>query len=227
MLSNEDNVCWNTIAGHLAEGSDASTAAIVAEQVLVGPAGSEGGEAVSKEVLHKAWMVERELERRLLGGEVQGLSCVAGGARGGCATSSPTAWWSTEGDLLGDTDVHKTLSSPHPSPDSALELPLTLASTLVGPVRDRHGHLRGADFLAITFYLKFDPASLNPGQQGKHSVLTDREGPEAGARLIARQLWRRAVREVVGGKGWQTQQVQLGKVGPTSGSGQRVIVKVS
>ena len=231
LLWSEDNVCWDTIAGHLAEGHGASAAAVVAEQVLVGPAGSDGGEAVSKELLHKAWRVERELERRLLSGELKGLSCVVGGGSGGdggCAISSPTKWWSTEGDLLGDTDLHKTLSAPHPpsSLNLTFSLPLTLASTLVAPVRDRHGHLRGADFLAITFYLQLDPmphSALNIASAIDENSFVY----EPRTRDNARQVWRQAVREVVGGKGWPTRQAQLGKMSPSEGQGQRVIVKVS
>lgn len=227
LIWSEDDVCWDAVAGHLAQGSDASTGAIVAEQVLIGPAGSEGGEAVSKEVLHKAWKVERELKRRLLGGEVKGLRCVASGT-GGCSTSSPTQWWPTELDLLGDTDVHRTLSRPHSPSAPVIDLPHTLASTLVGPVRDRHGNLRGADFLAITFYLQLDPtAPLATNTNRATDTVTGGFHTSLDSRTFMRQEWRRAVRDVVGGKGWQAPQAQLGKLSTTDGQGQRVIVKVS
>lgn len=144
LIKSEDQVCWDRLNIYYAH-RELSARVIHVEQLLVSSAGVggwRGGGALTKATLHRGMLVQTELERRLLAGEVDGLTCVRDGA--GCAVGSPLSWWENEARLMGDEDVHATLSLPAPQtvgdPATSKEvgLPLTSSNTLVGIGRDRH-----------------------------------------------------------------------------------------
>lgn len=215
ILSSEDEVCWDRLAKYYDSRDIGHRARVVRmEQVLVSPSGRSGSGALSKRTLHHTLQLQKELERRLLLGEIEGLTCVRNGA-GRCAISSPSNWWSSEAELLTDEDVHRTLSLSAGNK----ELPLTIINTLVGVGRDRKGAVKGADYLTMTFYL--EDSSSDAVLRG---IGSEREEV---ARDRAKASWRAAVRDVMAGKGWESHLVeQLGRMREGMGQGRRIILKV-
>lgn len=258
MLATEDEVCWDRLARYYGGGNTGTTMptfgrgrgkarVIRVEQVLVttssAASSSRGSGALSKRTLHLTMLVQKELERRLLGGLVEGLTCVRGD--NGCATTSPAAWWESEEELLADGDVHKTLSLPRVASRSNLgtlgnatdsmdevqqdgrpnQLPLTPSSTLVGIGRDRKGLVKGAKYLSVSFFL--EDTSTNSVLKG---IGTEEE---ESAREAGKMAWRNAVRDVVEGRGWDSPVVgsrdeieSIGTLKESVGTGRRVILKV-
>jgi hypothetical protein len=220
VIWNEDEVCWDRLVQYYeARGIGRRARVVRMEQVLVsaGPVRRSGTGALSKRTLHQTLQAQKELERRLLGGEVAGLTCVRDGDR--CMSSSPANWWSTEGDLLADDDVHRTLSLPGPRIGNDSKLPLTTTNTLVGVGRDRRGTVKGAHFLTMTFYLEDTSSDLVLQARG---TIT-----EESSRDRAKVAWRDAVRDVMGGRGWEQEMDQMGTAREGRGQGRRVILKVS
>lgn len=224
VIWSEDEVCWDRLAEYYAAREMGHRARVVRmEQVLVQTdRGRRGGRAgtLSKQTLHQTWIVQKELERRLLEGEVDGLTCVRDGEK--CASSSPANWWSSEEALLADEDVHSTLSLPSAqtalATEESLSLPLTTTNTLVGVGRDRRGTVKGARYLTMSFYLEDTSSDLVLKGIGSET--------EESARSQAKVAWRRAVREVMAGKGWGKETEQLGGLREGRGQGRRVILKV-
>ncbi|ORY54283.1 sterol-sensing domain of SREBP cleavage-activation-domain-containing protein [Leucosporidium creatinivorum] len=228
LIQSEDQVCWDRLARYY-KVREIEARVVRVEQVLVGTAGAAGGSrfgggALTKSTLHRAMLVQNELERRLLNGEVEGLTCVREDVGGGCAIGSPLRWWESEERLLRDGDVHATLSLPaaDTKEDKAV-VPLTSSSTLVGIGRDRQGLVKGAHHLAITFYLLSTANTTSSNHLGAG-------GLELGEMTRMKQSWRRAVREVVDGKGWEREGIEkprekMGKVTEARGKGRRVILK--
>lgn len=219
IIWSEDEVCWDRMGRYYAErGRRLKPRVVRMEQVLISPsAGSSGygSGALSKRTLHHTLQLQNELERRLLEGEVEGMTCVR--TQGGhCAISSPSNWWKSEADLLADQDVHKTLSLPASSLRSE-ELPYTTASTLVGVGRDKKGQVKGAHYLTMTFYL-----------EDLHNEVALMGPRELEKRDVAKEIWRQTVRDVVGGKGWEAGEEveQLGRMREGMGAGRRIILKV-
>lgn len=144
LIKSEDQVCWDRLTAYYAH-REIGARVVVVEQLLVSSAGGgrggwRGGGALTKSTLHRAMLVQRELERRLLAGDVEGLGCIrdAGGRR--CAVASPAEWWESEAMLINDDDVHATLSLPPSTRRTGsrpVEVPLTSSNTLVGIGRDR------------------------------------------------------------------------------------------
>lgn len=214
-------MCWDRLAQYYEARDLGHRARVVRmEQILVAaPSSKAGSGALGKRTLHHALQLQHELERRLLSDEVAGLSCVRDEA-GRCAIASPASWWASESALLADTDVHATLSLPSASSTpSNHSLPLTTTNTLVGVGRDLRGTVKGAQFLAITFFL--EDSSADMVLKGIGSDM------EESARERSKAAWRAAVRETVAGKGWPTPGVeQMGKTRDVRGSGRRIILKV-
>jgi hypothetical protein len=84
LISSEDEVCWNRLSAYYAQ-REIGARVIRKEEMLVSMARScrgsygGGGAALSKNTLHRALQMQRELERRLLEGDIEGLGCVARG----------------------------------------------------------------------------------------------------------------------------------------------------
>lgn len=151
LIASEDDVCWDRLSAYYQQ-REIGARVIRMEQVLVSTEAVRvarsgwGGRALSKGTLHRAYEIQKELERRLMEGEVVGLDCVRDG-KGGCAVLSPLAWWTDEEALLQDQDIHRTLSLPSPALSNrpshlldnltSLAVPLTTSTTLVGIGRDR------------------------------------------------------------------------------------------
>lgn len=144
LIPSQDQVCWERLRQYY-QLRQVHPTVIKVEQVLISTSargrsrGRGGAGVLNKETLHRAWLIQNELERRLLHGEISGLSCVKEGA-GQCAVASPLRWWKDEQTLLRDGDVHATLSLPPPIGTREAEtgrIPLTSSSTLVGIGRDR------------------------------------------------------------------------------------------
>lgn len=190
------------------------------EQVLVAPSSKTGSGALSKRTLHQTLQLQRELERRLLEGDVPGLTCVRDGA-GRCAISSPASWWDSEAALLADGDVHSTLSLPSSATSGRtdLSLPLTVTNTLVGVGRDVRGTVMGAQFLALSFYL--EDTSAEGVLKGIGSWT------EESARERAKAAWRKTVSDAVASKGWPGPGVEkMGETREAKTPGRRIILKV-
>ncbi|GAA6001018.1 hypothetical protein JCM10207_007376 [Rhodosporidiobolus poonsookiae] len=207
LISTEEEVCWDRVKSYYEKtGREGGGRRARVEQVLVavaGPRGLAGSRGtIGKGVLHRAWRVQKELERRLASGEVPGNRCFAVRA-GQCAVLSPGGWWSSEEGLLQDEDVHRTLSAPPPSvrhDNGPFSLPLTLSETFVGLGRDRQGIPKTAQYLVLTFFLEdeLSPASLADIDFRTSNV----SRLEDTARETAKTAWRRAVHDVVDHKGW-------------------------
>ncbi|BGP46176.1 hypothetical protein JCM10450v2_002016 [Rhodotorula kratochvilovae] len=211
LISTEEDVCWDRVRTYYDKtGREGGGRRIRVEQVLVAVVGA-GATAhrgtISKGVLHRTLRVQREIERRLLAGQVAGNACLRVGADGQerCAVLSPAEWWGGEDDLLRDADVHRTLSAPararspaREPASSLLSLPLTLSETFVGIGRDRQGTVKSAQHLVVTFFLDDGPfphpASLPPASNSTRV--------EDATREAATQAWRQAVHEVVEHKSW-------------------------
>ncbi|GAA5865981.1 hypothetical protein JCM8547_002903 [Rhodosporidiobolus lusitaniae] len=207
LISTEEEVCWDRVKRYYEmTGREGGGRRIRVEQVLVsvaeprGAVGSRG--TIGKSVLHRLWRVQKELERRLLAGEVQGNRCLTLGAgeEKRCATISPTGWWKSEDDLLQDGDVHRTLSSS-PVAAAPQNLPLTLSEAFVGIGRDRQGTVKSAQALVIAFILQDEPFPL-PHPSSPSPTSSNMTRVEDVARHSAKAAWRRAVRDVVDYKDW-------------------------
>ncbi|BGP14008.1 hypothetical protein JCM10213_005593 [Rhodosporidiobolus nylandii] len=204
LISTEEEVCWDRVTAYYAKtGRDGGGRRMRAEQVLVsvaGPRGTAGSRGkIGKGVLHRAWRVQKELERRLLRGEVRGNRCLA--VEGRCLALSPLGWWRSEDELLQDEDVHRTLSLPPPPSALQRAAPLTISEAFVGVGRDRQGTVKYAQHLVLTFFLEDDPA-VSPSVPGSPlSFNASRAGDLA--RKDAKAAWRAAVRDVVDRKGWE------------------------
>ncbi|GAA5954829.1 hypothetical protein JCM21900_005915 [Sporobolomyces salmonicolor] len=216
VISSEEDVCWERVKTYYEKtGREGGGRRIRVEQVLIAVAGAGATPGsrgpINKQVLHRAWRVQKELERRLVDGSVPGNRCLE--ADGRCAVVSPAGWWKSENDLLQDDDVHSTLSRP-PVPLNGtaasyayarhpLGLPLTISETFVGAGRDRQGFVKSAQQLVVTFFLEdvasrssVSPASSLADLPNNSTQLED------SAREEARVSWRRAVREVIDRVGW-------------------------
>ena len=219
VIWSEDTVCWDRLAQYYARRGRGKQARVVRmEQVLISSSPSSFGGALNKRTLHQTLQIQNELSRRLLADEIPGLTCIHSSDEipPTCAVSSPTNYWATESSLLADADVHRTLSLP----SSFLSpLPLTLTNTLVGVGRDRTGTVKGAHYMAMTFYL--EDTSSDVVVRGVASDFEEERRDEA------KKAWRRAVREVVSGKGWpEEERDPMGKVGEGRGLGRRIVLKV-
>ncbi|SGZ22661.1 BQ5605_C022g09519 [Microbotryum silenes-dioicae] len=252
IIASEGEVCWDRFARYY-QWRNVEAKIVRMEQLLVSSvdrqalAGvAQGGQgvglrrsssadaavgALTKATLHRAMQLQNELERRLLAGQVPGLSCIRD-HRGRCAVASPVEWWDSEQALLADPDVHNTISGPSPNAEmlknlepnqQARMVPLTNPNTLVGIGRNRKGLAKHAHHLAITFYLEdaSNHSSTEPSLtlQGVGSVAEEK------ARSRARATWKRVVGDVVGGKGWTTNREQVGTVVEGKGPGKRVTLK--
>ena len=221
LTPSKTKVCWDRLAAYYDSRDIGHRARVVRmEQILVAsPSSRRGAGALGKRTLHHALQLQSELERRLLSGSVQGLTCVRDEA-GRCAIASPASWWIDEHALLDDTDVHRTLSLSSPySTASNHSLPLTTTNTLVGVGRDLRGTVKGAKFLAITFFLEDSSTDMSLKGIGSQT--------EESARERSKAAWRKAVRDTVAGNGWPTPGVeQMGKTRETRGLGRRIILKV-
>lgn len=216
MIWSEDEVCWHKLAGYYESSGRGHSARVVRmEQVLISSSKSSFGGALNKQTLHQTLQVQHELQRRLLANDIPGLTCIRS-APDRCAVSSPTNFWPDEQALLDDDDVHRTLSLPSHPDDSAV--PLTLTNTLVGVGRDRRGTVKGAHYMAISFYL--EDTSVDLVLSGRSTTREDT------VRDAAKAAWRRTVREVVSGKGWDQPSEQMGKVGEGRGQGRKIMLKV-
>ncbi|KAL8292904.1 hypothetical protein RQP46_000598 [Phenoliferia psychrophenolica] len=220
IIWSEEEVCWDRLATYYESRGTGHRARVVRmEQILVAsPSSKAGAGALGKRTLHHALQLQSELERRLLADSVAGLTCVRDSA-GRCAIASPASWWSDERALLADADVHATLSLPSPySAASNHSLPLTTTNTLVGVGRDLRGTVKGAQFLAITFFL--EDTSADMVLKGIGSMT------EESARERSKAAWRKAVKDVVAGVGWPSAGAeQMGKTRETRGTGRRIILK--
>ncbi|GAA5981547.1 hypothetical protein JCM5350_004627 [Sporobolomyces pararoseus] len=234
LISTEEPVCWDRVKKYYElTGRELGGRRLRVEQLLVnvnllrkgGKAQSEQAKAgtIGKDVIHKSWKLEKELEKRLIQGMIEGNDCLRDQQNGNCAVLSPARWWQDEQTLLNDGDVHETLSRPPPpngghrlgedpeleSPDS---LPLTLSETFVGVGFDRSGSVKTAQHLILTFFLQDVPSrstlpptsttsTISSGRQpvpvhtssSNSTVLEDLE------REQAKLNWRKAVREVIQG----------------------------
>lgn len=216
MIWSEDQICWSKLASYTEKRRGKRTRIVRMEQVLISSSKSSFGGALDKQTLHQTLLVQDELSRRLLEGEIPGLTCVRTNAfPPACALSSPTNYWSSSSSLLADSDIHETLSLPSTADSS---LPLTLTNTLVGVGRNRRGTVKGAHYMAITFYLE---------DLSKDLVLSGGGEDVEAVRDAAKLAWRRAVRDVIGGKGWESEREPIGKVGEGRGQGRRIVLKVS
>ncbi|GAA5842713.1 hypothetical protein JCM11251_002330 [Rhodosporidiobolus azoricus] len=228
LIASEEEVCWDRITHYYEKtGRRGGGRRFRVEQVLVSVTGSRAVAGtrgtISKSVLHRAWKVQKELERRLLNGQVPGNRCLA--VRGECATLSPAGWWKSEDDLLQDEDVHRTLSGPPPT--NALAVPLTLSEAMVGVGRDRQGTVKSAQSIVITFFLEDEPDLLflaAPGFPANSTLAGDM------ARDAAREAWRTVVRHVIDHKGWEEESTSgardpLGFTSESRGPAQHVLLK--
>ena len=218
VIWSEDTVCWDRLAQYYERRGRGKQARVVRmEQVLISSSPSSFGGALNKRTLHQTLQIQNELSRRLLADEIPGLTCIhSSDYPPTCAVSSPTNYWANESALLADADIHQTLSLP----SSILSpLPLTLTNTLVGVGRDRTGTVKGAHYIAITFYL--EDTSSDVVVRGVASEFEEERRDEA------KKAWRRAVREVVSGNGWSEERDPMGKVGEGRGLGRRIVLKVS
>ena len=169
LISTEEPVCWDRVKKYYElTGRELGGRRLRVEQLLVnvnllrkgGKAQSEQakGGTIGKDVIHKSWKLEKELEKRLTQGMIEGNDCLRDQQDSNCAVLSPARWWKDEQTLLNDGDVHETLSRPPPpngvdrlgedqeveSPES---LPLTLSETFVGVGFDRS--VRSTPFFLI------------------------------------------------------------------------------
>ncbi|SCZ96670.1 BZ3500_MvSof-1268-A1-R1_Chr4-4g07536 [Microbotryum saponariae] len=252
IIASEDEVCWDRFVRYY-QWRNVEAKIVRMEQLLVssvdreaGAGSAQGGPgvglrrsssagagvgALTKATLHRAMQLQNELERRLLDGQVPGLSCIRD-HRGRCAVASPVEWWDSEQALLADPDVHNTISGPSPNVDmlknlesnqQARMVPLTNPNTLVGIGRNRKGLAKHAHHLAITFYL--EDASNHSSAESPLTLQGVGSVAEEKARSRARATWKRAVGDVVGGKGWKTNREQVGIVVEGKGPGKRVTLK--
>ncbi|BGP22941.1 proteophosphoglycan ppg4 [Rhodotorula toruloides] len=198
LISTEEEVCWERVkAFYEKTGREGGGRRIRVEQVLIG-AGAVGGRGtISKVVLHRTWRVQEELERRLLAGEVDGNRCLRTreGGSSRCAVISPVGWWNSEDELLRDEDVHRTLSSPPRPRSKSQALPLTISQTFVGVGRDRHGLVKSAQQLVVSFL--FDDGPIATPFASTSSPQINSTVVEKAARTAASSAWRTAVQEVV------------------------------
>ncbi|GAA5878283.1 hypothetical protein JCM16303_002715 [Sporobolomyces ruberrimus] len=243
LISTEEPVCWDRVKRYYElTGRESGGRRLRVEQLLVNVHLSNGkgrnkagqndqlgrGTTIGKDVLHKVWKLEKELEERLKRGEVVGNDCLRRGTEGKCAVLSPTRWWKDEASLLGDEDVHETLSGPpeydfseigREGNDSTVNpeerpksLPLTLSETFVGAGFDRSGSVKTAQHLILTFFLQDGPSRstlpttttpVSMPQGGRQALALHATSNstvlEDTEREIARSNWRKAVREVVEG----------------------------
>lgn len=177
LISTEEDVCWDRVKRYYeVTGREGGGRRIRVEQILVsvaGPRGIAGSKgSIGKGVLHRAWRVEKEIERRLLAGEVPGNRCLSVTLRGEkrCAVLSPAAWWKDEDALLQDDDVHRTLSGAVPGANVS-KIPLTLSEAFVGIGRDRqvsfpHPSCSSREAMLTCFNLvgyRQDRSSTRPG----------------------------------------------------------------
>ncbi|GAA5970137.1 hypothetical protein JCM11641_000282 [Rhodosporidiobolus odoratus] len=211
LISTEEAVCWERVKAYSSTGRDGGGRRVRVEQVLVSVAGGRGRGRIGKGLLHRTWRVQRELERRLLAGEIQANRCliVGSGTQQRCATLSPTGWWESEEALLQDDDVHRTLSSSPPSA-SASQVPLTASEVFVGIGKDRQGTIKTAQQLVLTFFLEdVFPSPPSYPASANFTRLEDvaREG--------AKSAWRQAVRHVS----------ELGLAGETRAPSRHVLLK--
>ncbi|KAM0792555.1 hypothetical protein ACM66B_005220 [Microbotryomycetes sp. NB124-2] len=223
LVSSTDDVCWDRLSEyHTSRGQ--LPPLIRVEQLLVSTTAPQrqngwSGATLSRPTLHRSLKIQRELERRLLSGQIDGLECVKG-SNGRCAVVSPVEWWSTEEQLLQDLDIHKTLSNPahlhrnsSPSAFSISRVPLTSKGALAGIGTNRFGTIRDASRLVITFFLR---------ETGRETVaLLANSSRDA----QAKSLWRDAVRHVVEDTPRSMSRDKLGKVIEWQGHDERVILK--
>ncbi|GAA5929368.1 hypothetical protein JCM3775_002322 [Rhodotorula graminis] len=221
LISTEEDVCWDRVRTYYDKtGREGGGRRIRVEQVLV-PVVGVGATAhrgtITKGVLHRTMRVQHELERRLVDGQVEGNACLrVGGPSAGeerCAALSPVGWWADEQALLRDDDVHRTLSKvPLVEPTLArVGLPLTLSETFVGVGRDRHGTVKSAQQLVLTFFLDDGPFPQSPSLPSP----TNLTRYEDSARDVAARAWRQAVHDVVDHRGW-TSPVSVDPMGLTT-----------
>ncbi|GAA5905025.1 uncharacterized protein JCM6883_004942 [Sporobolomyces salmoneus] len=239
LISTEEPVCWDRVKKYYElTGRESGGRRLRVEQLLINVnllrkkgtksnsdlgGGGQRGSTISKDVLHKSWKLEKELEKRLLEGLIEGNDCLR--EEGNCAVLSPTKWWRDEQSLLGDEDVHETLSAPPPSRhgnesivdengefERPWSLPLTLSETFVGAGRDRSGSVKTAQHLILTFFLQDVPSrstlpptltsaatSSNRPPLALNSADSNSTVLEDVEREQARLHWRRAVRDVIEG----------------------------
>lgn len=218
VINSEEEVCWDRLAHYYNAGTTAQRATVVRmEQILIAPSSSANEGALSRRTLHQTLRLQTEISRRLLEGQIPGLTCIKSReSPHACAVSSPSNFWSTETQLLDDLDVHHTLSLLTVNA-TLFPLPLTLSNTLVGAGRDKAGTVKGAHYLALTFYLH--DMSADVILEGIGSAVEEQ------ARLDAKRAWRVMLRDIVAGRGWPEDKTQMGKVGDGRGSGRRVILK--
>lgn len=174
LIATEEQVCWERVKEYYEKtGREQGGRRLRVEQVLVNlretnglnaiPTSSIGGgggsnvltvggtgTTISKSILHKSWKLQNLLEKRLLDGSIPGNKCLRDPSSSSvdkCAIVSPTKWWESEQALLGDQDVHETLSNPaysvlelqeqDNSTAKAMSLPLTVSGSFVGVGFDR------------------------------------------------------------------------------------------
>ncbi|GAA5931562.1 uncharacterized protein JCM15063_001502 [Sporobolomyces koalae] len=233
LIATEEPVCWDRIKRYYeVTGRELGGRRLRVEQLLIsvdlkhpevllatvpaaGGTTSGASGTITKQVLHKSWQVQAEIEKRLVNSAIPGNEClreVDEGGRAKCAIISPTQWWSNEQSLLQDEDVHETLSRPPrhlypPATDLAKPrpLPLTISEAFVGVGYGQSGTVKTAQQLILTFFLEDVPSRSNlptvnllrnplaNAQISNSTVLEDQE------REQARANWRNAVREVMAG----------------------------
>ncbi|GJN88434.1 hypothetical protein Rhopal_001400-T1 [Rhodotorula paludigena] len=208
LISTEEDVCWDRVQTYYEKtGRHGGGRRIRVEQVLVSVVGA-GSTAhrgsIGKGLLHRTWRIQHELERRLLAADVGGNDCLRL-ANGRCAVLSPVGWWASEDELLRDRDIHRTLSQPPVRAEAAgdaatLALPLTVSDTMVGAGRDRHGVVKTAQHLVISFFLDDGPSL--PSSISTSALPSNSTALTAASREIAIESWRRTVHDVLDHKGW-------------------------
>ncbi|GAA5957668.1 hypothetical protein JCM3765_001473 [Sporobolomyces pararoseus] len=234
LISTEEPVCWDRVKKYYElTGRELGGRRLRVEQLLVnvnllrkgGKAQSEQGKGstIGKDVIHKSWKLEKELEKRLTQGMIEGNDCLRDQEGGNCAVLSPARWWKDEQTLLNDEDVHETLSRSPSSrtgddlvDDQELErptsLPLTLSETFVGVGFDRSGTVKTAQHLILTFFLEDVPSrstlpptsttsTTSSGRQSVtiHTSSSNSTVSEDLERERAKLNWRKVVREVIQG----------------------------
>ncbi|GAA6012498.1 hypothetical protein JCM11491_004352 [Sporobolomyces phaffii] len=239
LISTEEPVCWDRVKMYYQRtGREQGGRRLRVEQILVNvnlvrsssssASGSDShSHSIAKDILHKAYKLEQAIQRRLRTGSIPHNDCLREpGLEQNCAVLSPTKWWKDEQSLLGDPDVHETLSrstiSSSASNDSEslppTSLPLTLSETFVGAGFDKSGTVKTAQHLILTFFLQ-DVTSRSSLPLPTSSIASTPSAGGGGGRQPlalhpadsnstvledlerdqARQEWRKAVREVIEG----------------------------
>lgn len=152
LITSKEPVCWDRLSAYYAA-RELPAPLIRVEQIFISTTSARrqrGPGALGKSTLLRAARIQRELERRLLEGEIEGMTCVLGprapDGRRRCAVVSPVEWWQSEAALVDDEDVHKTLAT-NPGMlqlsngtilgSTGPALPITSGNSLIGVGRDR------------------------------------------------------------------------------------------